>query len=135
MAYKSEPIRTNQLEQTYISKLVLDGMDEIVEGWRKILGKSLKIDVASIFCHQRPYITFVDDSDKSCEIADVLFLHCYKNIFGVKTYKAILLQAKKDSGANKEIKLNIDPQLELYTKFPGFRYGQTNTKKKNGLYI
>ncbi|MGX5641830.1 hypothetical protein [Bacillus toyonensis] len=119
-------INQKQIEQTYISKLVLEGVDKIVERWREILGQSVKIDVASVFA-TKGHILLLLIIQKNHVKLQMYFFHCNNNIFGFKIYKKILLQAKKDDG-NKEIKLNIDPQLELYTKFPRFRYGQTNTK-------
>jgi hypothetical protein len=104
-------------------------MDEIVKGWRGILGNKIKIDIASVFCHQRPLITFATNGpDETCEIADVLFLHCHKNIFGLKSYNAVLFQAKKDNGKDDDILMKLDAQLKLYTKWPEFRYGKRNAK-------
>jgi len=115
-------------EPDYIASLALDFPRAFHHLLSSIL-KMCKFSVTGIFCHQKPIANFVNEIG-SCEIGDLLLIYIFRDVKGIKHFNSLLLQAK----ISKTSRLNVnisDNQLNLYSKWPKFRYSRAGNK--NGI--
>ena len=83
--------------------------------------------IHGIFCHQFPYVKFVQSPQKKCELGDLLFIYDENT---AENGNALLLQAKKILGVQFTPKGNEQTQLDLYTQSPEFTYKLSNENRK-----
>lgn len=91
---------------------------------RNLLGPlSFSCRVAGVFCHQSPKVVFSGAS--SVELADLLVVCRYQDDVAAAN-NALLLQTK----LSKEPKYRPDKQLDLYTRWPEFRWKATGDRRR-----
>ncbi|HDL17719.1 MAG TPA: hypothetical protein ENH29_01550, partial [Bacteroidetes bacterium] len=111
-------------EPDFIADLTLNWTQELHTILKLILHPKLQIGLASVYCHQKPIVDF--GQAKNPELGDILFVFKYTDLYGKTTINSLLLQVKKTSRQNFKISSNELHQLELYTKWPKFKYLRAN---------
>ncbi|KAF1687975.1 hypothetical protein B1992_00615 [Pseudoxanthomonas broegbernensis] len=107
-------------EEDYVATLVTDGLLHLAERWSKLLEpRRIAIHVAGVFCHGHPQVAF-GNSSSQVELADLLIVHRHASR-NRSTARAILLQAKMSTDGTLAL-ASDDKQLELYSKWPPFRF-------------
>ena len=112
----TEPHLTKEIA-SQIPNGLYDALTSYIHGY--------EFEVHAIFCHQFPYVTFVDEPNKKCELGDLLFIYSEE---GKDKGNALLLQAKKIKDSKFLPKDNERTQLALYTKSPEFTYTLSNSE-------
>lgn len=81
------------------------------------------MSICSVFTHQRPYITYTNESDvtEQCELADVMIALIDRSDPSNVESKCLFVQAKRDDSPTVTLNKNEDlVQLRLYQKRPPF---------------
>ncbi len=87
-----------------------------------------RFSVTGVYCHQKPY---VDINLRKCpELADILLVYVDTDCRGGKIYNSLLLQAKISQNQEMKVSSSDLHQLELYKKWPKFKYHRA--RKLNG---
>ncbi|MFC4487241.1 hypothetical protein [Tepidiphilus baoligensis] len=124
-------------EPDFVAMLVKHGTRLIANALHKVIkphGISLK--VSSVFCHQKPIVSFDKSNNETCacEIGDVLIAHIH-NDGKYQKKMALLLQAKMVENIPFYIDKLNNPQYYLYHHWPIFTYKRSikhlKGKKRN----
>jgi hypothetical protein len=113
-------------EPTAVAAITWVAVPDIVTQWRPIL-RPLGFQVAlhSVFCHQSPQVSFVDQNGKrqQCELADLLIVVDETASGAIRDRRAVFVQAKKFSASGViSISAASRDQLELYEFWPSFSF-------------
>lgn len=123
--------KTQPQEPDYVASLVINLTKHLGNGWKQILSNyGINFKVSGIFCHQTPKVQFDNMNKSSCELGDLLWCFFHRDKLGNTIRNAILFQAKCSSDQPMKIKHNEIDQLDLYSKWPEFKY--VNSGKLNG---
>lgn len=90
-----------------------------------------EFNVTGVYCHQKPIVEF--EANKKPELGDLLLLYIDKSAGEIR-YNSLLLQAKISSEPKMKIPSKEYHQLELYSKWPEFKYfkaGNLNGQKRD----
>lgn len=116
-------------EPDIVAMLMLEGVPHISNCLQKI---GVKTTVSSLFCHQRPEVSYSDTSNKvKCELGDILIIHIHKDSNGIFRNNSLLLQAKMYSNSTHKIQSNELHQLKLYQEWPAFQYQRSGPLLNN----
>lgn len=110
-------------EPDFVAGLVIAGTQGLQLSWGPILRRAgIALRVAGVFTHQSPKVGFPQISPRSCELADLVFVHFHMGPDG-RRQEAILWQAKMNPGmAPHTLGKNDQDQLRLYSQWPSFEY-------------
>lgn len=114
-------------EPDYIASLCLNFSPILFNILKTTFTKS-KFAITSVYCHQKPIADI--GYGKSPELGDILFVYIYTDKFGIKRLNSLLLQAKMSRNIFTTVASCDLHQLELYTKWPDFKYKRAG--KLNG---
>jgi hypothetical protein len=120
--------KANPEEPDVVAMLVLEGVPYIADSLRAVIQRfGLGCTVSSVFCHQKPTVTFGSPMQGS-ELGDILFVHRHSDRSGkLVRSNALLLQAKMASGSYT-IPPSEQHQLMLYTDWPKFTYTRSGPR-------
>ncbi len=118
---------SQKYEPDFIAALIMN----LPRKLKDILNKhylGFQFKVSGCFIHQKPIVEFYDRPSIRLEIGDLLIV--YKEVKNnQERYNALLLQAKRTSGIKYSLTGDrAQHQLELYTKWPKFKYSNGKTR-------
>lgn len=130
--HKSSKIGNKTEEPDYIADLVINWTDDFFKIVDYVFSGKLTFEITSIYCHQKPLVDI--NMGKNPEIGDILFI--FKHIDSSKEayFNSMLLQAKVSHKPISKVGSGDMAQLELYHKWPQFKYlraGALNGKQRN----
>jgi hypothetical protein len=113
-------------EPTAVAAVTWIAAPAIVAQWRPILlSLGFQVFLHSVFCHQSPQVSFVDQNGKpqQCELADLLVAVDETASGAIRDRRAVFVQAKKFSATGViSISAPSRDQLELYEFWPSFSF-------------
>ena len=92
--------------------------------WSAVLSPQINIQVCAVFCHNSPKTSWKGIQQfgkKNVELGDIMFCHFHDTGKITKT-QAIVLQAKVGKKSSYMVPKNERAQLDLYTRYPRFKY-------------
>jgi hypothetical protein len=116
-------------EVGFVAAVTLGGINDIAKAWRPLCaGHGLTLQLAGVFCHAAPVVTFKDHSGRTghCELADLLVVVDVTNAGGL-IRRAALIQAKMARAAER-VSLSAPSsrvQLDLYQNWHKFRFQES----------
>lgn len=111
-------------EPDFIADLTLNWTKELLTILKLILHPKLQIGITSVYCHQKPLVDLGQSPHP--ELGDILFVLKYTDVHGNTSLNSLLLQAKKTSKQSFKVPSSEFHQLELYLKWPKFKYLRAN---------
>lgn len=123
-------INMNQKENQIIHDYLKNGVAILNNSIPALLSsRNFSIKFASVFIHQRPYVTRLDTNctgNKRCELGDLLLIFSYLDAFGnIRLNRAMIAQAKSDKEIDNEC------QRCLYDEVIKFEYDGGYKNKYN----
>lgn len=107
-------------EEDYVATLVSDAIPLLASRWTSLLSpKGIKLRIAGVFCHGQPQVSF-GSPPRRVELADLLIVHRHFRRRSTVS-RALLVQAKTSIDPSHRLSSG-DPQLELFTTWPPFRF-------------
>lgn len=104
-------------EPDFVAQLV-QGIPHDVYNSLSAYAPGYQFAVSGIFCHQKPLADF--GAAKNPELGDILLIYIEENKYSAKKCNALLMQAKKCSGAKYIVPASEAHQLQLYEEWPTF---------------
>jgi hypothetical protein len=114
-------------ELDFVAGLVTESTPLIHAALTSILSSwNISVSMCSVFCHQKPEVTFTSGPPASCELGDILFAFIHTPRTGNPIRNAVLFQAKKSAQQPYRIRTCEKDQLRLYRDWPDFKYTRSS---------
>lgn len=124
---RCERLATTPQEPDFVAGLVTESTPLIHAALTSVLSPwNISVSMCSVFCHQKPEVTFTSGPPASCELGDILFAYIHTPRTGNPRRNAVLFQAKASAWQQYRIHTAEMEQLRLYRDWPDFEYSRSS---------